>query len=502
MKDTYDYIVVGGGTAGCVLASRLSQDDAAQVLLLEAGDPEPPEEAAVPPAWPTLQGTRADWNDIPDVWASAPVAWPRGRGLGGSSNINGMIFIRGHRSSYDWWTETAAHGWDFDALLPYFKCSETVVSGRGDHRGSGGPMKVAPASEPSPVVISSIEAAVESGHLRAADIGGGLEEGVGLADLTIVDGRRQTAADAYLRPVLGRPNLDVVTGAHVHRLVLSAGRCSGVEFAKDGQSKTAGCSGEVILAAGTVGSAQLLLLSGIGPASQLREVGVDVAVDLPGVGANLHDHALSGVTYTSSRPVPPSVNNHGEAVGLLRSGQGELNGPDLQILLVACPYFHPALSGPGPDEGYTIAVSLMSPHSRGSLRLASADPTAAPLIDSGYLNSDRDVDALMAGLDTVREIGSAPSLKAWRGKEAIPGDAVPLRSYLRDNLMPYFHYVGTCRIGTDSMAVVDDTLRVRGITGLRVADASVIPSIPSANTNATVCAIAERAAALISEHDS
>ena len=500
----YDYIVVGGGTAGCVLASRLSQNPAAQVLLLEAGDAEPPAEAAIPPVWPTLQGSRADWGDllVPMGGAGVRGPWPRGRGLGGSTNINGMMFVRGHRSSYDRWAKDGAAGWDFDSLLPYFKRSETAAGRSGDWRGKQGPITVAPAAEPNPVTVSLLEAAVEAGHGRAADISSGLDEGVGLPDLNIVDSRRQTAADGYLRPVMSRANLDVVTGALCSRVRIAGGRCTGVEYTADGERYAVGCSGEVILAAGTIGSAQVLLLSGVGPAGHLAEAGIEVAADLPGVGANLHDHPLTSVTYASSRPLPPSVNNHGEGLGLMHSGEDKTDGPDLQVLFGPFPYFPPGLPGPHPGAGYSIALSLMTPRSRGSVRLASSDPAAPPVVNPGYLSDRRDLDTLAAGLELVREIGLAPSLKAWRAEECVPGSGADLRAYLRGHLLTYFHYVGTCRIGTDPMAVVDTELRVRGVAGLRVADASVIPSIPSANTNATVYAIAERAADLIAQQSS
>jgi choline dehydrogenase len=254
----------------------------------------------------------------------------------------------------------------------------------------------------------------------------------------------------------------------------------------------------VVLTAGAVGSPQLLMLSGIGPATHLREVGVDVVLDLPGVGANLHDHPMTGITYTASRPLPPSSNNHGEAFGLMRSDPS-LAGPDLQVVFCACPIYDPTLQGPA--QGYTILANLMSPHSRGSLRLAGADPLLPPVLDPNYLADNRDLDALVTGLGIVREIGRASALDPWRGEEVLPTpditDDAALRAYVRDSLMTYWHYVGTCRIGMDDMAVVDERLRVRGIDGLRVADASVIPSIPSANTNATVLAIAERAAELL-----
>ncbi len=349
------------------------------------------------------------------------------------------------------------------------------------------------------MAAAGLEAAAEAGFRRAADISGGLEEGFGWCDLNIVDGRRQSARDAYLSPALGRPNLDVVTGALVHRVRLHGGHCTGVEYSVGASVFTVRCTGEVVLAAGAVGSAQLLLRSGIGPESDLRSVGVEVAVDLPGVGANLFDHPMSGVVYRSARPVPAGQNNHGEALGLIRSPGADL--PDVQVMFVDVPLRAEVLPGPAIGEGYALATSLMLPRSRGSVRLAGAEPGTAPLIDPNYYADPRDLHAFATGLRMAREIGHAAALDPWRGEEVLPGpdvnDDASLRAYLRRNVRTYSHPGGTCRIGTDGHAVVGTDLRVHGITGLRVADASVMPSAPSANTNATVYAIAERAASLI-----
>ncbi|WP_066955819.1 GMC family oxidoreductase [Streptomyces lushanensis] len=500
----YDYVVVGAGTAGCVLAARLTEDENVRVLLIEAGARDPLELMAVPGAWPELMGSSADWGGLSVVQAStgSAIPTPRGRGLGGSSSINGLNFIRGHRSSYDVWPEQGATGWGFDDLLPYMRRSERARGHDPALRGMDGPLTVGPPPEPNPLVAACVDAAVETGHTRADDISGGLETGFGWCDNNIADGVRQSAADAYLRPVMDRANLDVVTDALVLRLMVTDDRCRGVEYAKDGETRSVECAEEVVVTAGAIGSAQLLLLSGIGPADHLRAVGVDVVLDLPGVGANLHDHPMSTLTYTVRRPVPRIMSNPpGEAMGMVRTGPGPAV-PDLQILFASLPYRAPSL--PGPDDGYTIAFSAVNPRSRGTVRLASAEPGTAPLVDPDYLGDGRDIETMATGLRAARRIGEADALSAWRDEEVLPGPGTTggaaFREYLGKSLLVYYHYVGTCRIGPEgTTAVVDPRLRVRGVTGLRVADASVMPSIVNSNTNAAVYAIAERAAALIKE---
>jgi choline dehydrogenase len=472
------------------------------VLLLEAGGREPLEAVPVPPAWPSLEGTSADWADSTVALGASgtTMRWARGRGLGGSSAINGMIFVRGHRSSYDAWHMAGATGWAFDDLLPYFRRSEHTQGRDPTHRGIAGPLDVRPAASRHPLAEAGLAAAVESGYRAATDISGGLEEGFGWCDLTIADGKRVSASDAYLAPALTRPNLELVTDALVHRVLVQGGRCAGVEYSVGSEMLSAGCRGEVLLAAGTVGSPLVLMRSGIGPERHLREIGVDVILDLPGVGQNLQDHAAATVVYRSARPVPPAANSHGEVLGLLRSDSA-LDAPDLQILFIDVPLNVPSL--PGPDQGYALLVALMAPHSRGSVQLRSAEPHTGPGLDPNYFSDPRDIDVLVAGLDLARTIGRAKALDPWRGAEVHPGPDArsgdSLRAYLRRALQTYHHPVGTCRIGEDNMAVLDTELRVRGIGGLRVADASVMPSIVSGNTMASVYGIAERASALMQE---
>ncbi len=320
-----------------------------------------------------------------------------------------------------------------------------------------------------------------------------------------MEGRRQTVADAYLTPILGRPNLHVLCDTLVLRLVVDHGRCVGVDIESDGRvstvAVTAGTApGEVVLSAGCTGSPTLLMHSGIGPGDHLAELGIEVVHDAPAVGANLHDHPIAGVTWASTGPLPNSQFQHSEVLGLLRSPLADDSGvPDLQLVALDVPWVPPTV--PTPEHGYNINVSLMAPRSRGSVRLASADAHAAPLVDPAYLTDEHDIAVMVAGLRMARQIGAADALTPWRDREVLPGaevnDDAGLRAHLRGTVNPYWHGVGTCAMGVSAGAVVDPSLRVRGVAGLRVVDASVIPTIPSANTNATVLAIAERAAELL-----
>ena len=501
MVPEYDYIVVGAGTAGCVLAARLSQDPAARVLLLEAGSAGRTRAMTVPNAWPENLGSVASWGDTTTPQAEAgPVVYPRGRALGGSSAINAMAHVRGHRAVYDGWAAAGAVGWGFADLLPYFRRSETAIGRDPELRGTAGPIRVAPAVDRHPVAQAFVAGLLAAGYPGTDDLSGERQEGVGWPDLAIADGKRVSSADGYLTPARGRANLTVLTDCLVTRIEQAGSRCNGVSYRRGGRSVTVRTSGEVIVSAGAIGTPQLLMLSGIGPASQLRAAGIDPVVDLPEVGNNLQDHPIAIASYTSGSGLPDSKYNHGEACAALRT---DLAGqhPDLHLLPILLP-LAPAGYDLVPAGGYALVASAVAPGSRGSIRLATGDARHAPLIDPGFLRDEEDLDRLEAGLMMIRDVAARPEFRPVRQAEISPGPDVrasaEVRAYIRRTVSSYYHPAGTCRMGPDDGAVVDCQLQVRGLTGLRIADASVLPTIPNAHPNATVLAVAERAADLIS----
>jgi choline dehydrogenase-like flavoprotein len=499
----YDYVIVGGGTGGCVLAARLSQDPGARVLLLEAGNAAPGDAGSDPGAWPRLVGSDADWGVLTVPQADAgPVAYPRGRVLGGSGAINAMAHIRGHRGVYDAWAGGGADGWGYSGLLPYFKRSEDAGPGRDPElRGDRGPVRVGPVPEAGrhPVARAFASALCGLGYPATGDLSGRGQEGVAWPDLAIDGGRRVSPVGAYLRPALSRPNLTVRTGCLVTRLIVEGSRCAGIECGHDGALEQVRAA-EVILCAGAVGSPQLLLLSGIGPAGHLRAHGIDVTADLPGTGSNLQDHPVVTVCYAAAAPMRASAYNHGETYAALSSPQAG-DWPDLQLFPILLPIVPPGREIP--DARFALAASVVAPASRGTVRLASASPGAAPLIDPGFLAESADLDRLEAGLGIIRRAAASAAMTELGSRETWPGpggrDRDGLRAWARSAVGSYYHPAGTCRIGpgTDPDAVVDPRLRVHGITGLRVADASVMPVIPNAPLHATVLAVAEKAADLI-----
>ncbi len=499
---THDYVVVGGGSAGCVLAARLTEDADVSVLLLEAGGDERRPNVEEPSAWPTLLGSEVDWG-----YASAEgertgrsIPAPRGKVLGGSGSINVMAHLRGHRGDFDAWADMGADGWSWQEVLPHFIRSEDVPTGDPAYRGRGGPLRPRPSAEPHPLSLAHVEAAVRLGHPRAVDLNDGELIGAAVHDLLIEDGRRQSTATAYLRPAAERPNLTIVTGARATRLVVAAGRCTAVEYVDGGgRPVTAHAGRELLLCAGAVDSPKLLMLSGIGDATEVAALGIRPVVDLPAVGRNLQDHVmLAGVRLEARQPLPQPSGNYAESTVFLRTHPAQ-PGPELQLVQVQIDY-HLPWQEPMPTA-FSVGVGHMRPESRGRVRLASVDPAAAPIIDPRHVTEQHDLDQLIAGLEEVDRLVGTGAFDAWEAQPStrriLDLDRIDLERFVGDAVSSFFHLSGTCRMGTGPDAVVDPELRVYGVEGLRVIDASVMPRIVSCNTNASTVMIAERAADLL-----
>nr|WP_297430378.1 GMC family oxidoreductase N-terminal domain-containing protein [uncultured Actinotalea sp.] len=500
MSTEYDYIVVGAGSAGCAVARRLSDLGAGRVLLLEAGVENTHPGIPDPTAWPSLWGTEVDWayrTVAQDGTAQRVHDWPRGKVLGGTSCLNAMQFIRGHRSDFDGWAKQGNAGWDYDSVLPLMKEIEDFEGGADEYHGAGGPMHVATLRDKSanPVSEAFVEACVQTGYPTNDDLNGAVLEGAGWNPTNIKGGVRQDTWNALVAPVLDRGDITVRTGAHVRRLLIEGGRCTGVELLDGEQIRV---TGEVIVSSGALESPRLLMLSGIGAAAELAEIGVDTVVDLPGVGKNLHDHLLLGVVYESKQPIPVGANNLSESVMFLRSDPA-LDGADIQLAAIHVPFHSAEFSAPA--NSYTIAPGIAQPKSRGTVRLTSSDPEAPLLVDPNYLGEDEDVAGLIKGIELTRAIGEAPAFDEWRLREVLPGPEVTteaaLREFVAKAASTYYHPVGTCAMGQGDDSVVDERLRVRGVTGLRVADASIMPTIVKTNPNNTIVTIGYKCADMV-----
>ncbi len=525
-----DYIIIGGGSAGCVLANRLTADPAVKVTLLEAG----PESNSVFYRMPAgffrlMQTGKGNWNyeTTPQPGLNGRTMYvPRGKVLGGSSSINGLVHIRGNAGDFDRWAQMGNTGWSAAACLPYFKRSEAYAGGSNAWRGGDGPMQVSqgPALEAmSPVAKSLVSAAIEAGHRYNPDQNGEFQDGFGPASGNFGDGIRQSTYACYFRPVAGRPNLTVLTGAQASRIVISGGRASGVEYIRGGRSHTLNAAREVILCGGAIHSPQLLQLSGVGDPELLRQHGIAVAADLPAVGANLKDHLAVTVQETITQPwgalayvqpfasakallqymffkSGPTLSNGLEAMGFVRS-RPDLEYPDIQYHLPLLMY-----GDHGRQivqrEGFMFHSTDCQPDSAGTVRIRSASIADAPLIDPNYLASDEDMRALRSAIRLAREVIAQPALTDLRGEELAPGPActsdADLDAYIRSTAISVYHHVGTCRMGPDAgSSVVAPDLKVHGIEGLRVVDASIMPDIVTGNTNAATIMIAEKASDMI-----
>ncbi|MEN1727092.1 MAG: choline dehydrogenase [Pseudomonadota bacterium] len=528
MPNHYDYIIVGAGSAGCVLAHRLSADPSVKVLLLEAGPRDWNPFIHMPAGLAKLVNFKSlNWNyetePEPNL-NNRKLYWPRGRVLGGSSSINAMCYSRGHRSDYDDWASLGNPGWGWTDVLPYFMRSQDQERGASDLHGAGGPLSVSDLSFTNPLSEVFIEAAGQAGFTRNNDFNGHAQRGAGFYQVTQRDGRRCSTAAGYLKPVRSRPNLTVMTGAMTLGLTFSGSdRVRGVRYARRGISRTAVADREVLLAAGAINSPQLLMLSGIGDPRLLVAAGARVRHDLPQVGQNLQDHLDICTLTRCSQPVTydqlndlkqelrvglkyflhhegEGTSNIAEAGAFLVSGRGRTDRPDVQM------HFVPALLDDHgrnrlPGDGYTVHACQLRPESRGHLALKSTDPREPIAIHANYLSAPEDLEMMLECVRLSRDILHQPAFKPFRAHEIFPGNEVTSREglidFIRTKAESIYHPVGTCRMGVDADAVVDPELRVRGLDGLRVIDASIMPTLVGGNTNAPTVMIAEKASDLI-----
>ncbi|WP_372728673.1 GMC family oxidoreductase [Nocardioides sp.] len=517
-QDSFDYVIVGAGSAGAVLAARLSEDPGVTVLLLEAGGEAEADEISIPAAFPSMFRTKWDWNYTTTEQKQLHgrrAYWPRMKALGGCSSMNAMIYIRGHRADYDAWRDTyGAEGWGYDDVLPYFKKSEGNTRLGGAFHGRSGPLRVEDRNYTHELSHAFVASAVGAGLKPSDDFNGATQEGAGLYQVTCKGGRRWSTNEAYLKPARGRANLTVSTGALATRIELEGDRARGVSFRQGGSEHTVHARREVLLSGGAINSPQLLMLSGIGPGNHLAEVGIGVRVDLPGVGANLQDHpvvpmlwhtrdttdlaqlsTLRNFARWKARGTGPLSSNVGEAGAFFASREG-LAAPDIQIHSAPSGFYDNGFNEPT-SRMFTAAPTLVSVQSRGSIRLRSADPGWHPEIDAAYLEDQTDLDALLAGARRTWEICTQGPVsrfldRPWRLPEN-PSDE-DLLEHIRTWTQTLYHPVSTCAMGSGEDSVVDADLKVRGVEGLRVVDASVMPAVPRGNTHAPTVMVAEKTA--------
>ena len=529
--DTYDFIVTGAGSAGCAVAARLSESGRHRVLLLEAGGKDSNPWIHIPLGYTkTFTNPAVNWmlNSEPEKELNNRIMYqPRGKVLGGTSSINGMVYMRGNHADYDDWRQRGCTGWDWDSVLPYFKKAEDQARGPSEFHGVGGPLRVSDQPQRWELADALLEATIQAGIPRNDDFNGAKQEGAGFYQTTTSNARRWSTAVAYLKPARTRPNFVVQTKAHATRLLIENGRAVGVEFHTPSGRKTARATREIIVSGGVYGSPQLLLLSGIGPAAHLQAMGIAVQRELP-VGDNLHDHFNTYLTYKCSKPITLNELQHSllrrvtaaAQYALFRKGPMSGNGlyvgaffcsdqrferPDIQMNMFAWSTTERTRNGivSHPFPGFTLSPVHLRPEGRGTLRLKSPDPLAPPEIRFNFLRSDYDYQALLVGMRMARRIAAQPALKPYIVEETLPGPActtdAEMIADIRARGVSNLHPVGTCRMGTGPDAVVDPRLRVYGIQGLRVADASIMPQVVAGNTNAPSIMIGEKCAAMVLE---